>query len=201
MRLSPAILSALFALLVRWPVAAGADEPRSLVLPPPRSALEDMTADGRPTPAGVALLRSHARGRLARLTVDGDRFLVGDLRFDSLGVAFADVPRADLRPRGERGTVPDSVGVVSSPVAWSAIGGIETRHSNVLPGIIAGAVVLTFAGMGVGHAVVDEPDAAAIVIFLALPPAGAVIGGLVGARFPRWQHEWPPRNRPRRGDR
>ena len=178
---------ALLTLLLASSAPAGASEAADFLRPPPPTPLDQLTADGRPTPAAIALLRSHVRGRFVRLMVDGRRLEAHDLRFDSLEVTLFAESGAEQR-LGEP--------VVESTVAWRSIGGIETRHSNVVPGMIAGAVVLTFVGLAVGNAVLGpEPDAAAIVIGLALPPVGAVLGGIVGARFPRWQHEWPPRAR------
>ena len=188
-RLGPASL-ALLALLAS-PACAGERESRDFLRPPPPSPLDELTADGRPAPGAIDLLRSHVRGRRVRLSVEGARFVVRDVRADSLEVAFVADPEAD------QGREPPA----RSPLPWRAIDGIETRHSNVLTGAVAGAVFLTLAGLAVGDATLDEPAAAAIVIGLALPPAGAVIGGLMGARFPRWQHEWPPASRRKASER
>jgi hypothetical protein len=193
MNLPVASSFALLTLLLVSSARAGATEGKDLFAPPPPTPLDQLTPDGRPTLAALVLLRSHAQGRTVRLSFDHTRLELRDVRFDSLAVGFEVAPLTPGQgePPGPR-----------SPLPWSAIEAVETRHSNVLPGMVAGAVFLTLAGLAVGDAVLGpEPDAAAIVIGLALPPAGAVLGGILGGRFPRWQHEWPPAKRRSRDSR
>ena len=187
------------ALLLASCIPAHADQSRAFLRPARAhpSPLDELTADGRPTPAAIAVLRSHVRGRVARVWVGDTHFDVRHVRFDSLGIAFAAEPRMGERSGNPSATSHDSTGPRSglSPISWGAVQGLETRHSYVLPGIVTGTLLMTIAGGAVASAAGSDPGPGIIIVY-AFPPAGALLGGLVGAAFPRWQHEWPPATRP-----
>ena len=178
-RRSAAILTLSVALCAASPSAASRD-----FLIPARvrpSPLDQLTDDGRPTPAAIALLRSHARGRMVRLWADGARHQGADARFDSLGVTWA----AESAPSDS--SLPS--------LAWAEIDRLETRRSGVLRGVLLGAFVGAVAMLATADKAGPDPGPG-IIIVLAFPPAGAVVGGLVGSATPRWQREWPPERRP-----
>ena len=167
--------------LLSFPAATHAAEVRGITVPPRirPSPLDELTADGRPSSAAIDVLRSHARRRVTLVWVGDRRFEARGVRIDSLGVTFTGAP-------------------ASGPtlILWSDIDRLETRHSYVVPGIFAGlfattAVLGTLSGSG------NEWGPAAIVLAIALPPTGMVVGGLIGRSLPLWQHEWPPAARTR----
>ena len=168
----------LLALLLGSSVPVGADSSRSITFSPPvrPSPLDELTADGRPAPAAVAMLRSHARGRPVRLWVGDSLLKARRVQIDSLGITFVGEPRA-------------------LPIPWTAINRLETRHSSLLIGIVVGTLVGAVASIATAQAAGPDPGPG-ILIIVAFPPAGALLGGLIGAPIPRWRHEWPPRTRP-----
>lgn len=100
-------LSVVFlALVLSSSAPAHADESRGFMLPlrVRPSPLDELTADGRPAPAAIAVPRSHAQGRALRVWVGDTPFDVRDVRFDSLGIDFVAEPRTDRRWGGELAT-------------------------------------------------------------------------------------------------
>ena len=168
------------ALLLGSSVPVGADSSRGITIPSRvrPSPLDEMTADGRPTPAGIAMLRSHNRDHMVRLWVGDSLLKARRVEIDSLEVTLVGEPRAN-----------------GSPIPWTAIARLETRHSSLLTGIALGTLLGAAAALAVDQAAGPDPGPGILIIF-ALPPAGAVLGGLIGAPIPRWRHEWPPRTRP-----
>lgn len=142
------------------------------IIPPKQrpSPLDELTAAGGPTAAGLGILTAHARGRVVRLTLADRRLDSPSVRFDSLGVAV------DTQPAIH---------------AWRDIRSLETRHSHVVLGIVLGTLVGFAAAAAVADAAGSDPGPGIIVV-LVIPPASALLGGLVGGQLPRWQHEWPP---------
>ena len=152
-----------------------------------------MTSDGRPTPAGIAVLQSHTRRNAARVWVGDTRFDIRRVRVDSLGITFLDAPRTDRRLGGGLVT-PDHAAdsrTSASLVPWTTIDRLETKHSYLWHGIVGGLALGALAA-GLWLDSLPEPGAAGIVIALAAPPTGALLGGLVGGSVTRWRHEWPP---------
>lgn len=158
------------------------------------SPLDEMTSDGRPTPAGIAVLQSHTRHSAARVWVGDTRFDIRRVRVDSLGITFLDAPRTDRRLGGGLVT-PDHAAdsrTSASLVPWTTIDRLETKHSYLWQGIVGGLALGALASALWSDSLPYEPGAAAIVIAIAVPPTGALLGGLVGGSVTRWRHEWPP---------
>jgi hypothetical protein len=168
-----------FALLAT--VDAGAGTTRDITLPrrAPPTVLDEPAVGGRPGPAALALLRAHLRGRVARLQVGGTVLIVRHVVVDSLGLSF------ETSPGGRR----------SSPTPWAGVNRLETRHNALVPGIVTGAMALSIGGLELIAGAGPDPGPGVLLV-LAFPPAGALVGGMVGAAIPRWQHEWPPAARP-----
>jgi hypothetical protein len=166
-------------ILLVAPIPARADNSWSITLSPrvPPSPLDELTADGRPTPAAIAVLRSHARGREVRLGLDGTLLNIHRAQFDSLGIAFVAEP-------------------ARSPIPWGSIKSLETRRSHLVPGIVTGTLLFTIAGLALADAAGPDPGPGILIVF-AFPPTGALLGGIIGAAIPRWRHEWPPAARAR----
>ena len=174
-------------------------ESRDFVIPSAtrRTPLDELTADGRPTPSAIALLGEHARDHTVRITVGDTRFESSATRFDSVGVTLLGDPQ--IREPQSADTTGDSAHVLSaSPIPWATIDRIETRHSNAVRGAILGTFLFTVVGAALLSSAGSDPGPG-IAVFLAFPPAGALIGGLVGKSIPRWKHEWPPATRPDEG--
>ena len=190
--------SLLFSILLAPLAPAQADQPRDIISPPRTrtSPLDEMANDGRPTPAGIAVLQSHTRGRAARVWVGDTRFEIRRVRVDSLGITFLDAPRTDQRLGGGVVTLDHAADsqAAASFVPWTTIDRFETKRSYLWQGILGGAALGALAA-GLWSNSLPEPGAAGIVIALAIPPTGALVGGLVGGSLSRWQHEWPPATR------
>jgi len=174
------LLSSLLLSILLAPLAAAQGGESQGIMSPSRphpSPLDEVAPDGRPTLAGIAVLQSHARNRAARVWIGDTRFDVRRVRVDSLGITLLDTPRTDSR--------------AASLVPWATIDRFETRRSYMWHGILGGAVLGALAAALWSDSLPDEPGAAAIVIALAAPPAGALLGGVVGGSISRWQNEWP----------
>jgi hypothetical protein len=176
-------ISFVLMLLLGAPIATRAQVDQGIVAPPHvrPTSLDSLAADGTPTPGGIALLRAHAGGRLVRLSIGASQFERRDVRFDSAGVSWA---------HPAPGSVKDAT-VADTTFAWGAIDRIETRRSSFWRGVVVGALVGTVLGLAGSSSAGSDPGPG-IIVFLAFPPAGAVLGGILGTAFPHWRHEWPP---------
>ena len=146
----------------------------------------DALPEWHPDATQLSRIQSRTRKRPTRVRVGDPDFDFRPIRVDSLGVTF-------LPARSAEATDP----AAPSLVRWREVESIETRHSHVLVGIIFGASLGTYLAQAALNRAGSEPGPG-ILLYLAFPPAGALLGGLGGAMIPRWQKEWPPPEPPKR---
>jgi len=166
-------------------------DPRDFTVPSRHrpSPIDEFTASGGPTTGGIEFLTARARAHVVRISLASYRAEVRGARFDSAGVAYDGDPIHVVRPGGGPGAPVAAPSRAAIP--WREIRALETRHSHVALGIVLGTVLGFIAAAVVADAAGSDPGPG-IAVVAVFPPVGALAGGLIGARIPRWRHEWPP---------
>ena len=148
-----------------------------------------LVPDARAFPADttefLASLRAAIGSSVIRVRASGDVFVVNGAVLTPKGVGFEpdDIEGAARWRAGEK-LVPSLPG---SPIPWSAIDRIDARKSGIPKWALIGALALA---AGTYVATYDPHEEWHKVTAVAALPAGAIIGGVVGAFRPDWRWVW-----------
>ena len=139
-----------------------------------------------PTAERLALLRHDVGHRVVRLRLEGEAYEIAGARVDSSGVAF-DPARVDGVARWRSGDK-RTPGPLDSPIGWDRIHSIERRNSGIGRGAAIGMLVAPLL-LSLSHRKHYSDDMFGVVV-VASCPAGAIVGGLLGAFGATWTPVW-----------
>jgi hypothetical protein len=180
-------------------VVAGVLLVSTAFVPPPLAAASDVPVTASPIVAGsppdslatlagpsensLAKLRRQIDDRSVRVWMGEQRYQMRRVQLSSAGVAFDSANVLSARPGDVQGQPP------LSPIAWQQVDRIESCHPHGLLGAVLGAFAgLILAGEFASNAGSDPGPGIVVVLFI--PPATAILGGLVGHSIQTWEAVW-----------
>ncbi len=149
-----------------------------------------------PSADDLAYLARRVGGNDVRVWARAEAYEISHPRFDLTGVAFRPDDVMGIRHRAGS---PSGSRPATSPIAWQRIQSIQALKPCGLRGALVGGLVGTaLMASAFGWAAHENEEVGiAGLALLTLPPAGVVVGGMLGAFVTRSETVWPRRQRVR----
>jgi hypothetical protein len=128
-------------------------------------------------------LRRQIDDRPVRVWMGEQHYQMRRVQLSSAGLAFDSTNQSSAGPADRHDQPP------LSPIAWQQVDRIESCHPHGLLGAVLGAFAgLILAGEFASNAGSDPGPGIVVVLFI--PPATAIVGGLVGHSIQTWETVW-----------
>jgi hypothetical protein len=168
--------------IAAYPLAAASDVPVG-GSPPAVSAPDSLPAHPVPSESSLARLSHQVDDRRVRVWLGEQRYEIQRVHLSSAGVVFDPADALVAGSASQRDQSP------LSPIAWQQVDRIQSCHPHGLLGMVLGTFVgLILAGKFASNAGSD-PGPGIVVVFV-IPPAVAIVGGLVGHSIKTWETVW-----------